>query len=261
MRFLRNPLAGLDRPGWPAWRADEYRYRGGLFAMSLSGALFGPRRAAARSIRRADRARDAGAHAEAAKFYSRALELAPARTDIRVQLGHMLKELGRYQAAEAAYRRALSRSPDDGDIHLQLAHLLKLTGREQEAISAYRDAKQLLLSSEAPAAELASLGVEDRASTPPSPPEEICAARIRDGDRLRDAREYARAAEAYGAAAALAPTRTDIRVQYANMLKDAGRLGEAEAAYRSALAQAPGDADIHLQLGHALKLQGRRAAA
>src|SRR6266478_2578076 len=261
MRFLRNPLAGLDRPGWPAWRADEYRYRGGLFAMSLSGALFGPRRAAARSIRRADRARDAGAHAEAAKFYSRALELAPARTDIRVQLGHMLKELGRYQGAEAAYRRALSRSPDDGDIHLQLAHLLKLTGREQEAIAAYRDAKQLLLNSEAAAAGLAALGVEDSASPRPSPPEETCEARVRDGDRLRDAHDYARAAEAYGAAVALAPTRTDIRVQYANMLKDAGRLGEAEAAYRSALAQAPDDADIHLQLGHALKLQGRRAAA
>src|SRR6202007_2807196 len=58
-----------------------------------------------------------------------------------------------------------------------------------------------------------------------------------------------------------APTRTEIRVQYANMLKDAARLGEAEAAYRIALAQAPHDGDIHLQLGHALKLQGRRAAA
>ncbi len=261
MRFLRNPLAGLGRTGWPAWRADEYRHRGGPFGMSLSGALFGPRRAAARSIRRADRARDAGAHAEAAKFYSRALELTPARTDIRVQLGHMLKELGRYQAAEAAYRRALSRSPDDGDIHLQLAHLLKLTGREQEAIAAYRDAKQLLLNGEAAATELAALGVEERASTRPSAPEEICEARVRDGDRLRDAHDYARAAEAYGAAVALAPTRTGIRVQYANMLKDAGRLGEAETAYRAALAQAPGDADVHLQLGHALKLQGRRAAA
>src|SRR5262249_41196908 len=66
---------------------------------------------------------------------------------------------------------------------------------------------------------------------------------------------------AYAAAVALAPTRTDIRVQYGNMLKDAGRLGEAEATYRIALAQTPQDADIHLQLGHTLKLEGRRAAA
>jgi tetratricopeptide (TPR) repeat protein len=108
--------------------------------MNLWAALFAPRGAAARLIRRADKARDRQDHSEAAKFYARALDLTPGRTDIRVQLGHMLKELGRYQAAEAAYREALSRSPDNGDIHLQLGRLLKLTGRKQEAIAAYRDA-------------------------------------------------------------------------------------------------------------------------
>src|ERR1700747_1122639 len=128
--------------------------------MNLSAALFAPGRAAARPLRRADKARDTGDHSEAAKFYSRALDLTPARTDIRVQLGHMMKELGRYQAAEAAYRRALSRSPDDGDIHLQLGHLLKLTGRKQEAIAACRDAQRLLTDGSAPAAELSVLGAD-----------------------------------------------------------------------------------------------------
>ena len=84
---------------------------------------------------------------------------------------------------------------------------------------------------------------------------------IGDADRLRDNRQYAAAAEAYGAALALLPQRTDIRVQYANMLKDSGRIAEAEAAYRQALAEMPDDGDIHLQLGHALKLQGKRAEA
>ena len=228
--------------------------------MSLSAALLGPQRAAERLIRRADGARDAGDHAKAVEFYSRALDLTPARTDIHVQLAQMLKASGRYQAAEAAYRRALSRSPDDGDIHLQLGHLLKLTGREQEAIAAYREAARLLTDSDAPAAELSALGAEEAAPTPAKYGE--CAeARIRDGDRLRDARDYTAAAEAYRAAVALAPTRADIRVQHGNMLKDAGRLEEAEVAYRSALARAPNDADIHLQLGHALKPQGRRAVA
>ena len=172
----------------------------------------------------------------------------------------MLKELGRYQAAESAYRRALSRSPDDGDIHLQLGHLLNLTGRKQEAIAAYQDAARLLTDSSAPAAELSALGAGGAAREQVSQ-EEVCEARIRDGDRLRDMQDYEGAADAYGAAVTLAPTRTEIRVQYANMLKDAARLGEAEAAYRIALAQAPHDGDIHLQLGHTLKLQGRRAAA
>lgn len=88
-----------------------------------------------------------------------------------------------------------------------------------------------------------------------------CQAQIREGNRLRDGRQYAAAAKAYAAALALAPERTDIRVQYANMLKDAGRPTEAETVYRQALAEAPADSDIHLQLGHALKLQGRHSEA
>jgi GT2 family glycosyltransferase/tetratricopeptide (TPR) repeat protein len=84
---------------------------------------------------------------------------------------------------------------------------------------------------------------------------------IGDADRLRDSRNYAAAAESYGAALALMPQRTDIRVQYANMLKDSGRFAEAEAAYRQAIAEMPDDADVHLQLGHALKLQGKRTEA
>ena len=83
--------------------------------MNLAAALFGPGRAAARLIRRADKARDTGDYSEAAKFYSRALKLDPARTDIHVQYGNMLKEVGRYEEAEGAYRRALSQSPGDGD--------------------------------------------------------------------------------------------------------------------------------------------------
>jgi len=85
-----------------------------------------------------------------------------------------------------------------------------------------------------------------------------CEAQIREADRLRDSRQYAAAAEAYAAALAIAPLRTEIRVQYGNMLKDSGRIVEAEAAYRHALSEKPDDADLHLQLGHALKLQGKR---
>ena len=88
-----------------------------------------------------------------------------------------------------------------------------------------------------------------------------CDAQIREGDRLRDTRQYAAAAEAYAAALAIAPQRTDIRIQYGNMLKDSGRPAEAETAYRHALAATPDDPDIHLQLGRALKLRGKRNEA
>ena len=86
-------------------------------------------------------------------------------------------------------------------------------------------------------------------------------AQIREGDRLRDTRQYAAASEAYAAVLAIAPQRTDIRIQHGNMLKDSGRPAEAEIAYRHALAATPDDPDIQLQLGHALKLQGKRNEA
>src|SRR5438094_1473383 len=105
-------------------------------------------------VRRADRARDRKAYARAARFYSLVLTFHPERTDLRVQLGHMLKERGRYSDAEAAYRLALAQAPEDGDIHLQLGHLLRLTGRTEKAIAAYRDAERLLPGSRAEAVEL-----------------------------------------------------------------------------------------------------------
>src|ERR1700738_4941705 len=61
----------------------------------------------------------------------------------------------------------------------------------------------------------------------------------RRAEESRDSLSFSQAAEAYRAALALAPLRTDIRVQYGNMLKDAGRLAEAESAYRSALGENP----------------------
>jgi tetratricopeptide (TPR) repeat protein len=72
-----------------------------LIGLGLAGQL----------ARQADRARDRKAYARAARFYSLALALHPRRTDLGVQLGHMLKEAGRYRDAEAAYRLALAQAP------------------------------------------------------------------------------------------------------------------------------------------------------
>src|SRR5229473_2322938 len=116
------------------------------------------RQRARRLIGKADRARDAGNYAAAAGLYRRALALDSRRTDIRVQLAHMLKELTRFGEAEAAYRQALAQLPDDGDVHLQLGHLLKLLGRTEEAIAAYSSAHRLSPERGVPAAELRALG-------------------------------------------------------------------------------------------------------
>src|SRR5216683_4617134 len=229
--------------------------------MFLSRYLFSSRRRRApRLLDRADRLRDIGDYAAAASLYRRALAVDPRRTDIRVQLAHMLKELTRFGEAEAAYRQALAQLPDDGDVHLQLGHLLKLLGRTEEAIAAYSSAHRLSPERGVPAAELRALGAlrDDVASGANTVASEEY---IRNGDRLRDGRRFAEAADAYGSALSLSPTRNDIRIQQGNMLKDAGCLAQAEATYRYALAQTPEDAEIHLQVGHVLKLQGRRTEA
>lgn len=78
---------------------------------------------------------------------------------------------------------------------------------------------------------------------------------------LRDARDWAAAAEAYAEALALDPRRDAIWVQYGHALKESGTVDEAITAYRRALELNDANADTHLQLGHALKLSGALAAA
>lgn len=82
-----------------------------------------------------------------------------------------------------------------------------------------------------------------------------------EGDRLRDAGEFAAAAAAYARHLAAEPSDFGIWVQRGNCLKDAGMSTEALEAYQAAQALRDDDADLHLQLGHLHKLAGRKAAA
>lgn len=114
----------------------------------------------------ADRLRDTKAFAAAAEAYAAALEVAPDRTGLRVQLGNMLKDSGRPDQAAEAYRRALSENPDDADIHLQLGHALKLQAKRSEARDAYRNATRCPGGSAAAERELINLGETDFLMTP-----------------------------------------------------------------------------------------------
>lgn len=86
-----------------------------------------------RLTRRADRARDARAFAEAAALYERVLRLTPQDARIHIQAGHMAKEAGDPVGAERHYRAAIAAAPEDRDAPLHLAHLLKNSGRLREA--------------------------------------------------------------------------------------------------------------------------------
>ena len=210
-------------------------------------------------LRRADRARDRRDFAAAARSYQKALALDPRRVETRLQLGQMFKELARFSDAEAAFRQVLAQSPNHREAHLQLAQLLTLLGRRNEASLAYSVVEETRRAFAA-TAQPRVMATQPQSTVSPAASDGVDE-HAREGDRRRDGRQFAAAAEAYGRALDLAPHRADLRIQYGNMLKDAGHVAEAEAAYREALAQRPDDPEVHLQLGHALKLQGKRAEA
>ncbi|MCE7027793.1 tetratricopeptide repeat protein [Jiella avicenniae] len=89
-------------------------------------------------VLRADKLRDAGNPAAAARAYEAALKVDPGRTNLKVQCGNMHKDAGAIDAALHWYESALADRPDDADIHLQAGHALKLAGRRTEALAAYR---------------------------------------------------------------------------------------------------------------------------
>ena len=117
-------------------------------------------------IEAADALRDRGRHAEAAQAYRAALELLPGRSDLRVQLGNMLKDSGALPEAEAAYRLALSQE-ELADTHVQLGHVLKLRGDRAAAVAQYRRAAGIDPSHPGAIDELA------RAGEAPAPMEEF----------------------------------------------------------------------------------------
>lgn len=95
------------------------------------------------AIRRADELRDQRRFPQAAQAYRRAVELAPSRADLLVQLGNMLKDAGDPQGAIRAYEQALQRSPDEADTFLQLGRAHTLNGDRPAALAAFGRALQL----------------------------------------------------------------------------------------------------------------------
>ncbi len=76
------------------------------------------------------------------------------------------------------------------------------------------------------------------------------------GDRARDAHDWAEAATLYKAHLRSKPHDRAIRVQLGHVLKESGSLDEALAAYHVALTRMPRDADLLLSIGHLYKRMG-----
>ncbi|MGF1462341.1 MAG: hypothetical protein ACFB2Z_04100 [Maricaulaceae bacterium] len=88
----------------------------------------------------ADTARDSFNWAEAARGYREFLDIEPNAMGIWVQLGNMLKELGRFDDARSAYFRALSLQTKEPDTYAQMGHVEKLDGNLDFSLNWYRRA-------------------------------------------------------------------------------------------------------------------------
>jgi tetratricopeptide (TPR) repeat protein len=91
----------------------------------------------------ADRARDAGDWAVAARYYRMALERNPNRPEIWIQYGHALKETGRLPPAEQAYRQAVAVAPTLAEPYRYLGEVLSAQRKRDEAVSAFLQAHSL----------------------------------------------------------------------------------------------------------------------
>jgi tetratricopeptide (TPR) repeat protein len=120
------------RKGWRARRAWFLRIYGLSFVLLKRRDLLAAHRA---SI---DRRWE-----EAAQFYESVLRTAPRADGVRIQLGHMYKEMGRLDRAAAEYYDVLSRRPRDDDLHLQIGHLEKRRRDWRAALTHYEEAARL----------------------------------------------------------------------------------------------------------------------
>ena len=91
----------------------------------------------------ADRARDDREWDVAAHYYRIALGRNPNRPEIWVQLGHVLKEVGRLSSAEEAYRHAIAGAPTLAEPYRFLGDVLSARRKRNDAVNAYLQAQSL----------------------------------------------------------------------------------------------------------------------
>lgn len=138
-----------------------------LFALfrNVSDGSTGSATDAAGILREADAARRNGDWTTAAALYRHHSRMRPRRLGSLIQLGNMLKQLGKLADAETAYRAAIAIRPTV-EAWTQLGHLHMLGGRADQAVWAFESALAVTPDSASARQGLISAGARDR--LPPS---------------------------------------------------------------------------------------------
>ncbi|HSE79916.1 MAG TPA: tetratricopeptide repeat protein [Alphaproteobacteria bacterium] len=210
-----------------------------------------------------------GRHAEAAKAYAHALQLAPDDPMGAIGLASALREMGQPKEALAAIERALDTWPVSAPLHKLRGRIMRDLGRLLEAQSAFRRAASIDRA-DVEALVLAGMALKDRGEPESAIAlyQEALTRNPKDawaynnlGNALQELGRFDAAQEAYEKAVGLVANYVEAHVNLGNVNQALGRLPEAEAAYRRAIAFRPTFAEGHNNLGTALRLMGRLEAA
>jgi tetratricopeptide (TPR) repeat protein len=206
----------------------------------------------AAAVKRADAARDRRNWEIAADEYRGALTKNPEALNLRVQLGHALKESGDYQGALASYTLFLAENSDDVDIHLQIGHLYSRLNDPHSALDWYEKAQALDPTSEDIALHTrrAKENIAKSAEMSKRAPA-MRLVRTRRWPEAKAALNELIEREGY----------SDLIGVLANVCKEAGDFAEAEQNYRRYRTYAAERdpsllVDVEVQSGHFAKVQG-----
>lgn len=243
-----------DRPCYAGEMADpsssERQAADGLFRKALALHMAGELEAAAAGYQDAAAASPAhfsahlnlgvvlrrlGRPAEALASCDRALALNPDAASAHGNRGRVLVDLGRLEDALASYDRAVALKPDDADAHGKRGFVLRQMNRPAEALESY-----------------------DRAVT--TAPDDA-ASHLARGGALYDLGRLEEALATYDRALALKPDMGEAHWSRAVVLRRLKRLEEAVESLGSAIALQPGDAGLHHSLGGLMEELSRPDAA
>ncbi|MEO0373678.1 MAG: tetratricopeptide repeat protein [Cyanobacteria bacterium P01_A01_bin.17] len=172
---------------------------------------------------------------QALEAYQQVLSLDPNHVDVRVNMGSLLKQMGRLEDAIATYKQALTSQPNRPDILFNLGNTLQAQGNATEAEAAFRQSIQLQPG--------------------------LAAAHFNLGRLLQQQEQLEAAVICYRDAITHNPQLIRAHTNLGNTLKALGQLDEAVCCHQQAIALAPNDSEAHYNLVNALSAQGRSADA
>ena len=159
---------------------------------------------------------------DAIKDFRKALSLDPGHADLHVGLGNALRQFGDLAGAMEAYGQAVVLRPDYAEVYTNLGNVAIELGYLDQAVGHHRRAAELK--------------------------PDLAQAYHNLGSTYGIARDYEKAAEAFGEARKRDPDNFDTLVALGGALKELGRLKESLECLRRAHALRPGDPSCTTQM-------------